>query len=95
MLPAGLAVVEDAKRSGMWTLLDDVEDLIVPDDLATALDARPPARERWDGFSPSARRAMLQWVVEARRPETRAKRIAEIADKATRNERAYPPPSRD
>jgi hypothetical protein len=38
---------------------------------------------------------MLQWIVEARRPETRAKRIAEIADKATRNERAYPPPSRD
>jgi hypothetical protein len=34
---------------------------------------------------------MLQWVAEARRPETRAKRIAEIAEKATRNERAYPP----
>jgi uncharacterized protein YdeI (YjbR/CyaY-like superfamily) len=93
MLPAGLAVIEEAKRSGMWTLLDDVEDLIVPDDLATALAARPPARARWDAFPPSARRAMLQWVVEARRPETRAKRIIEIAGKAARNERAYPPPS--
>lgn len=93
MLAAGIAVVEEAKRSGMWTLLDEVEELIVPDDLAAALEeASSPAREQWDGFPPSARRAMLQWVVEARRPETRAKRIAEIADKAARNERAYPPP---
>jgi uncharacterized protein YdeI (YjbR/CyaY-like superfamily) len=90
MLPAGLAVIDEAKRSGMWTILDDVEDLIVPNDLATALDARSSARSHWDSFPPSARRAMLQWVVEARRPETRARRIAEIADKATRNERAYP-----
>ena len=92
MLPAGLAVVEEAHRTGMWTMLDAVEDLIVPADLASALEARSPARGNWDAFPPSARRAMLQWVVEARRPETRAKRIAEIAEKATRNERAYPPP---
>jgi uncharacterized protein YdeI (YjbR/CyaY-like superfamily) len=92
MLPAGLAVVEEAKRTGMWTLLDDVEDLVVPDDLAVALDAVPSARANWEAFPPSARRAMLQWIVEARRPETRAKRVAEIADKAARNERAYPAP---
>jgi uncharacterized protein YdeI (YjbR/CyaY-like superfamily) len=95
MLPAGLAVIEEAKRSGMWTILDDVEDLIVPDDVAAALEAQSPARSHWDAFPPSARRAMLQWVVEARRPETRAKRIAQIADMARRKERAYPPPSRD
>jgi uncharacterized protein YdeI (YjbR/CyaY-like superfamily) len=75
----------------MWTLLDEVEDLVVPDDLATALEALPTAREKWDAFPASARRAMLQWVVKARRPETRRKRIAEIAEKATRDERAYPP----
>ena len=91
MLPAGLAAIEHAKRSGTWTLLDDVEKLIVPDDLAAALDARPRAREHWDEFPPSARRAMLAWVVEARRPETRAGRIDQIAEKAERNERAYPP----
>jgi hypothetical protein len=34
---------------------------------------------------------MLQWVVEARRPETRAKRVAEISERAVRNQRAYPP----
>jgi uncharacterized protein YdeI (YjbR/CyaY-like superfamily) len=91
MLPAGLAAIEEAKRNGMWTLLDDVENLIVPDDLAAALDAAPQARTNWDAFSRSARRAMLEWVAQARRPETRAKRIAAIADAAARNERAYPP----
>jgi uncharacterized protein YdeI (YjbR/CyaY-like superfamily) len=91
MLPAGLAAIDEAKRTGMWSLLDDVEDLIVPDDLAAALQGWPPGREYWDAFPPSARRAMLQWVVEARRPETRAGRITRIAEMAARNERAYPP----
>ena len=93
MLPAGLAAIEEAKQNGMWTLLDDVEDLVVPDDLAAALAATPPARENWEAFSKSARRAMLEWIVQARRPETREKRIAAIADGATRGEKAYPPPS--
>jgi uncharacterized protein YdeI (YjbR/CyaY-like superfamily) len=91
MLPAGLAAIEDAKRSGMWTLLDDVEDLIVPDDLAAALASMPPARANWDAFPPSARRVLLGWVVRAVRRETRLKRVTEIARKAALNERAYPP----
>jgi uncharacterized protein YdeI (YjbR/CyaY-like superfamily) len=91
MLPAGQAAIDEAKQNGMWSLLDDVENLIVPDDLRSALDAASRARANWEAFSPSARRAMLQWVVEARRPETRAKRIAEIAASAARNEKAYPP----
>jgi uncharacterized protein YdeI (YjbR/CyaY-like superfamily) len=90
MLPAGLAAVEQAKRNGMWTLLDDVEDLVVPNDLAAALAGAADGRANWDAFPPSARRTMLQWVVEARRPETRADRIERIATGAARNERAYP-----
>jgi uncharacterized protein YdeI (YjbR/CyaY-like superfamily) len=91
MRPAGRAAIDEAKRNGSWTLLDDVENLIVPDDLIAALDASPPARTNWDAFPPSARRMLLAWIVEAKRPETRAKRVAEIADKATRNERANQP----
>ena len=74
MTPAGLAVIEEAKRDGTWTLLDDVEDLVVPDDLAAAFEAAPPARANWDAFSRSARRAILVWIVQAQRPETRAAR---------------------
>ena len=91
MLPAGLAAIEDAKRTGMWSILDDVENGVVPEDLVAALDGRPEARANWDSFSQSARRAMLEWVVQARRPETRSKRITAIAESAARKQKAYPP----
>ena len=87
MLPAGLAAIEEAKRNGTWTLLDDVENLVVPDDLAAALAAQPQAREQWDAFSRSPRRAILEWITQAKRPETRARRIAEAAEHAARGER--------
>jgi uncharacterized protein YdeI (YjbR/CyaY-like superfamily) len=88
MRPAGRAAIEEAKRRGTWTMLDDVEDLIVPDDLAAAFDAQPPARANWDAFSRSYRRSILEWLVHAKRPETRAKRIAETARCAALNEKA-------
>jgi uncharacterized protein YdeI (YjbR/CyaY-like superfamily) len=88
MAPAGLAVVEAARADGSWTLLDAVEDLVVPDDLAAAFDAHPPAREHWEAFPRSVKRGVLEWIVQARRPETRARRVAETAEKASRNERA-------
>ncbi len=86
--PAGLAAVEAAQADGSWTLLDAVEDLIVPDDLAAAFAAHPPAAEHWEAFPRSARRGILEWIVQAKRPETRARRIAETAEKAAVNERA-------
>lgn len=96
MLPAGIAVVDDAKRRGTWTMFDDAENLVVPDDLAAALDATPLAREHWEAFSKSSRRATLGWISLAVRPETRAKRVAETASLAARNEKAnqWVPPDR-
>jgi uncharacterized protein YdeI (YjbR/CyaY-like superfamily) len=88
MLPAGLAAIEEARRRGTWSLLDDVEDLVVPDDLAAAFAANPPAQAKWDAFSRSARRGILEWIVQAKRPETRARRIEETATLAARNEKA-------
>jgi uncharacterized protein YdeI (YjbR/CyaY-like superfamily) len=88
LLPAGLAAVEDAKRRGTWTLLDDVEDLVVPADLAAAFAAEPGSAENWEGFSRSTRRALLEWIVQAKRSETRARRIKETSSRAARNERA-------
>lgn len=95
MAPAGLAAIERAKANGSWTLLDDVEQGIVPDDLAAALADQPPAAMWFEAFSKSAKRAMLEWVAQAKRPETRAKRVGAIADRAAVNERAYPPSERD
>lgn len=86
--PAGRAVLDAARADGSWNLLDSVEALEVPDDLAAAFATRPGAREQWDGFPPSARKQILQWIVLAKRPETRRRRVAETAEKAARGERA-------
>lgn len=88
MRPAGAAIIAAAKADGTWTLLDDVEAGVVPDDLAAALDAHAGARSTWDGFPPGVQRGMLTWLVTAKRPETRAKRIAEIAEQAAAGKRA-------
>jgi uncharacterized protein YdeI (YjbR/CyaY-like superfamily) len=88
MLPRGQAVVDEAKASGAWSLLDDIENLVEPDDLAAALDADPEARRQWDGFPRSARRASLVWLSSAKRTATREKRVAEIAGRAARGLRS-------
>ena len=88
MAPAGLAAIERAKANGSWEILDSAERLEVPEDLTAALQARPPAAVNFAAFPPSARKMLLGWVALARRPETRAARITEIAEAAARNERA-------
>jgi uncharacterized protein YdeI (YjbR/CyaY-like superfamily) len=86
--PAGERTVRVAHDNGTWTMYDDVESLVVPPDLEAALGTLPGARETWDGFSRSARQQMLVWLVQAKRPETREKRVLEIAEKAAQGERA-------
>lgn len=88
MLPAGTAVVDAAKADGSWTLLDDVEALVVPPDLSAALDAHPGARETWDAYPRSVKRLHLVWLVDAKRPATRAARVEEVAVRAAAGERA-------
>ena len=87
MAPRGRAVVEAAKASGTWTALDLVEDLVEPPDLAAALDATPRAREHWDAFPRSVKRATLEQVYGAKRPGTRARRIANAVGLAAQNQR--------
>jgi uncharacterized protein YdeI (YjbR/CyaY-like superfamily) len=88
MTPAGLAKVEAARASGMWSFLDDVERLEVPADLAAAFT--PDARARWDGFPRSIRRGALEWLKTARGTDTRAARIADIAGSAAQGLRPKP-----
>ncbi len=85
---AGRAVIDQAKADGTWTILDDVEQLIVPDDLAAALDGIPNARDHWESFPPSARKNLLWWVKSAKRPDTRARRIETVAAEAGEGRRA-------
>lgn len=88
LAPAGRAVIDAARVDGSWTSLDDVENLVVPNDLDAAFDAVAGARENWDGFPRSAKRGILEWISLAKRAPTRAARISETAEKAGRGERA-------
>lgn len=85
---AGLVAVERAKADGTWTAGDDAERLIVPPDLAAALRRPAAARRNFDAFTPSARKSILLWIGEAKRAETRVKRIATTARMAAANRRA-------
>lgn len=89
--PRGRALVEAAKADGSWALLDDVEDLVVPPDLAEAFGRHPGSREQWEACPRSVKRAQLEQVVQAKRPETRARRIEQVASSAARGERAFMP----
>ena len=88
MTDAGRRAVAVAQENGWWTILDSVEDLIEPDDLAAALDAEAAARSSWDAFPPSARKQMLFWLITAARPETRERRITAIVSEAAQGRRA-------
>jgi uncharacterized protein YdeI (YjbR/CyaY-like superfamily) len=88
MAPAGLAAIEAAKADGSWTKLDSSHALTMPPDLARAFRAHANAKANFDAFPPSTRRAILEWINAAKRPETRAKRVEETARLAERNERA-------
>lgn len=88
MAPAGRASIEAAQADGSWTALDDVENLVVPDDLGAALDARPSSRGHWEAFPRSVKRGILEWILSAKREATRRRRVEETARLAEQNERA-------
>jgi uncharacterized protein YdeI (YjbR/CyaY-like superfamily) len=87
MTPAGMERVEAAKRNGSWDTIEDVEGLKVPDDLEEALLAHPPAKENFESFIASYKKQAIYWVLSAKRPETRAKRVEEIASSAAEKQK--------
>jgi uncharacterized protein YdeI (YjbR/CyaY-like superfamily) len=87
MTPAGLACIETAQQNGSWTLLDDVEALVIPLDLEQEFRNNPDAGAFFQSLSKSSKKAILHWVVMAKRPETRQKRIAEIIAKAAQKQK--------
>lgn len=88
MTDRGLRAVEVARANGSWSLLDPVERLEVPADLAEALAASPQARDFFEGMPPGARKQHLWWVVSAKRPATRDERIRRIIEANAAGRRA-------
>lgn len=83
MTKAGFESIEVARQNGSWTTLDEAEALIIPDDLEAAFRDLPEAREYYLSLSRSDKRNILQWLLLAKRSETRQNRIGEIVSLAS------------
>ncbi len=82
MTQAGFDSIETAKQNGSWTILDEVEELVVPADLEQGFEDQPGSKDYFLSLSKSTRKAILQWLILAKRPETRQKRMNEIVELA-------------
>lgn len=85
MEESGFKSIEVAKENGSWTILDEIEALIIPEDLEAAFENYKGAKEYFDHLSKSAKKILLHWIISAKRKETREKRVLEIAENASNN----------
>ena len=88
MQPPGLREVERAKADGRWdAAYDSSATATVPEDLERALRRNKKAREFFETLSPSSRYSILYRIQDAKRPETRARRIAQFVEMLARGEK--------
>lgn len=85
MEEAGYKSIEVAKENGSWTILDEVEALVIPEDLKREFNNYKGSMEFFDSLSKSVKKGLLYWIISAKRKETRQKRILEIVENASRN----------
>jgi len=82
---SGYKSIQIAKENGSWTELDDVENLVIPEDLQKEFDKNKLAFDNYKNFAPSYRKNYLYWLHSAKRTETRTKRIQEIIQRCENN----------
>jgi uncharacterized protein YdeI (YjbR/CyaY-like superfamily) len=88
IMPAGQAMIDLAKQTGTWTALEVVDQLTIPPDMQKLFDKNKTAEKNFLAFPASTRRGILEWILNAKRPETRQKRIEETVTLAAQNIRA-------
>ncbi|MGD1848028.1 MAG: YdeI family protein [Salibacteraceae bacterium] len=79
MQEAGHRSIAESKASGLWDFLDDVDQLIVPDDLKKALAQKAGASDFFNAINPSSKRFALRWLKLAKTQATREKRLEKLA----------------
>jgi uncharacterized protein YdeI (YjbR/CyaY-like superfamily) len=84
---SGLRSIEIAKQNGMWESLDDVENLVMPPDLALAFSKNKKAYANYQAFSPFYRKTYLYWLNQAKREATQQARIVEIIALCSENKK--------
>ncbi len=85
---SGLAKIEIAKQNGFWNSLDEVEDLIVPNDLKVAFGQNEIAFANYQNFARSYPKSYLYWLNQAKRAETRNNRIVQIINLCQENKKS-------
>jgi uncharacterized protein YdeI (YjbR/CyaY-like superfamily) len=88
IMPAGQAMIDLAKQKGTWTALEVVDQLTIPPDMQKLFDKNKTAEKNFLAFPASTRRGILEWILNAKRSETRQKRIEETVTLAAQNIRA-------
>lgn len=87
MQPTGMAAVKEAMQNGGWDEMSEVDDLVMPDDLQSALFIHESALQNFQKFPDSVKRNILRWIASAKTEKTRAKRIQMTASEAQYNKR--------
>ncbi|MEA2389449.1 MAG: hypothetical protein QOG41_2222 [Thermoleophilaceae bacterium] len=91
MKQAGLREVERAKADGRWdAAYESPRNISVPEDLQRELDADPRAREFFEGLDSQNRYAILYRLQDAKRPETRARRLAQFVEMLREGRKLHP-----
>lgn len=88
MKEPGLAMIKLAKKSGTWDALTEVDNMVIPSDLTRAFAECKAARMNWDAFSRSSKKAILEWILNAKKTETRQNRINQTVKLAEQNIKA-------
>lgn len=84
---AGIASIEEAKASGAWNEMTEVDLMMMPDDLRLSLKKHGDALKHFEAFPPSTVRNILRWISSAKTIETRTKRIIATSQEAEHNRR--------
>jgi uncharacterized protein YdeI (YjbR/CyaY-like superfamily) len=88
MTAGGQAMIDLAKKTGTWEALVDVQNSVIPTDLQKRFDKNKMAFKNFQAFPPSSKRIILEWILNAKRPDTREKRIDETVSLAAKNIKA-------
>ena len=88
MTMAGQKMIDLAIKTGTWTALENVQNSNIPDDLQATFDTNPKALNNFKAFPPSSKRIILEWILNAKKPETRKQRINQTAELASKNIKA-------
>ncbi len=91
MTPAGQVTVDLAKKTGTWTALEKVESMEIPSELQKLFDKNKTAHKNFLAFPPSSKKMILEWIMTAKKPETRKLRTENTVELAAKNIRAHHP----